>query len=464
MASFIKNLFDKKKEKKQNRKYGEGHKLGSAATYYSTPSPQTSRPQSSTSPSSQVTSSEASQRAGQAAVQRLEAQQHAAQNAAKQRKMASLAKNMAMQDLNKEKEVKDKETTKALELKKHYFGDNQIVLDGAPMLQKVFYRSDLLGPHVRYPRDEIDNQIEQALLCQLEQEPILASTTLLFTAHRKTPDKLKACVEILNKFVQNILGKPDEPKYRKIRVENKIFKEKVYNCKYADLVLKKTGFTAESLSVTDDSEEKEDFFVYRGEQLDKLESLASALSLAEPIVPEMDRDLKCFRISKSSSVPTDKFQLHEEFYNRSVDELRKEQKVKAEALEKSGMLRTKAMRDRDEQLELRRYNFCLIRVKFPNDYMLQCLFRATETYNDLYMFLEDCLETGDSFPFELFSHTLKSAEKASQGTSSMAQLNLAPASCLNFRWSDLIGPEQTSQLNKTSLLKSELIQSAIETS
>lgn len=48
-------------------------------------------------------------------------------------------------------------------------------------------------------------------------------------------------------------------------------------------------------------------------------------------------------------------ELPSEFYAISKDELRREQQARQEAVEKLGMLRTKAMRERDELRELRRY-------------------------------------------------------------------------------------------------------------
>lgn len=35
------------------------------------------------------------------------------------------------------------------------------------------------------------------------------------------------------------------------------------------------------------------------------------------------------------------------------------------------MLRTKAMREKEEQREMRKYNYTLLRVRFPDGYILQ---------------------------------------------------------------------------------------------
>ena len=50
-----------------------------------------------------------------------------------------------------------------------------------------------------------------------------------------------------------------------------------------------------------------------------------------------------------------KFSLPPDFFSLSIDEIRKEQRLKTEALEREGMLRTKAMREREHERERRKY-------------------------------------------------------------------------------------------------------------
>lgn len=119
----------------------------------------------------------------------------------------------------------------------------------------------------------------------------------------------------------------------------------------------------------------------------------------------------------------------------------KEQQLRNDMLEKQGMLRTKAMRERDEQLELRRYNFCLIRVKFPDDFILEALFRTNETLGDLYELVGENL-INEGLPFELVGPSLK---KTGAGAT-LAEAGLAPASLLYFKISDLVGPETAASL------------------
>ena len=126
----------------------------------------------------------------------------------------------------------------------------------------------------------------------------------------------------MKKYFDNILNSPSEEKFRKIRAENATFKEKVRACKYADLVLKTAGF---QLRLVSDGEVEEEFFIFEGDDLTSLRQVKEALELAEPIVPQLDRDLKIFQLNAGSQAA--KFDLSDEFYNVSIEEIRKEQKV-----------------------------------------------------------------------------------------------------------------------------------------
>lgn len=44
---------------------------------------------------------------------------------------------------------------------------------------------------------------------------------------------------------------------------------------------------------------------------------------------------------------------------------------RSEGIERSMMLRTKAMREKEEMREMRKYRFALIRVRFPDGILLQ---------------------------------------------------------------------------------------------
>ena len=107
----------------------------------------------------------------------------------------------------------------------------------------------------------------------------------------------------------------------------------------------------------------------------------------------------------------------------------KEQQRKEEAVEKLGMLRTKAMRERDEMRELRKYRFTLIRVRFPDGVILQAVFKAHEKLSSVRQFNGEQLS--DWLPFVLSSAT---GQRLTEDGQTMAELGLAPAAVINFAW------------------------------
>jgi UBX domain-containing protein 6 len=57
------------------------------------------------------------------------------------------------------------------------------------------------------------------------------------------------------------------------------------------------------------------------------------------------------------------------------------------------MLRTKAMREKEEQKSRRRYKYCLIRVRFPDGWVLQGTFSVQEPLAAVSEFVSEHLET-----------------------------------------------------------------------
>merc|ERR1712038_1463977 len=115
--------------------------------------------------------------------------------------------------------------------------------------------------------------------------------------------------------------------------------------------------------------------------------LKEALIGAEPIRAELDRGLKVLlpsQVQRTIALPPD-------FFALSPEELKREQQLKTELAEREGMLRTKAMREREEMKERRKYRFCLIRVRFPDGLVLQGTFSVYEQFKMVEEFVTDCL-------------------------------------------------------------------------
>lgn len=115
--------------------------------------------------------------------------------------------------------------------------------------------------------------------------------------------------------------------------------------------------------------DNEPFLIWSAESVEQdydLPTLLEALKNAEPMKLELDRNIKVLLPSQVNKV-----QLPDDFYRISPEEVKREQQLRAEAVENSQMLKTKAMRDREEQRNLRIYKYSLIRIKFPNGLSIQ---------------------------------------------------------------------------------------------
>lgn len=75
---------------------------------------------------------------------------------------------------------------------------------------------------------------------------------------------------------------------------------------------------------------------------------------------------------------------------------------RSEALESSLVLKTKAMREREELRYINRYKFALIRVRFPDGVYLQGTFSVYEKLCQVYEFVQSCLKN-ESLEFKLMS-------------------------------------------------------------
>jgi len=321
-------------------------------------------------------------------------------------------------------EAEKKAAEKAVEQAARYAGPREVNLSAAPVAGRVMYRSALTGPDLLLPRDEMESHIEAFLLSQLPSEPAMTAALMIYTLNR-SPDAVKQCVDTIGKYFDNILAHPHEEKYRRIRSSNKVLQERVLSLRGAEEFLQAAGFRRMMVEVSEGA--PEEFLVFEpGSEIsnDHLMDLREILQNAEPIRPELDRSIRIFHPSPNAM----KMPVPDEFFRISAEELRREQQAKKEAIEQLGMLRTREMRERDRVRELRRYRYCLIRVRFPDGILLQGTFAANEKLSAVFAFIAENL-VSDGIPFSLSS---SAGHALMEDTSSLAELDLAPASLLNL--------------------------------
>ena len=358
-----------------------------------------------------------------------------------------------------ELQAERKQQEGARKLAEVYSAPKEVNLEGCALLavSGVYFSCPLVTEKV-LPKAEMEEQINVFLYSQLAEEPQMTSALMVYTLN-KDAEKVKVCVETLCKYLDNMASHPGEEKYCKIRANNKAFQERVSSLEGTEAFLQAAGFSHKTLPGPNDTPE---VFLVMDPDLasdsNHLASMKEILMTAEAIKPVLDRNRTVY-ISRQGNFATH-MEVPREFYNISPEEIKKEQQAKTEAVERLGMLRTKEMRERERQRELRRYRYCLIRVRFPDGVLLQGTFRATEKLSVVTDYVRENL-TLDWVPFSL---TVQGGSQLKDDSLSLAELGLAPASLLHFAYDKNVLAEVTAQqgsLQVKDYLKVELLAHAL---
>uniref|UniRef100_A0A3B5LWC2 UBX domain-containing protein 6 n=1 Tax=Xiphophorus couchianus TaxID=32473 RepID=A0A3B5LWC2_9TELE len=414
----MKKLFDDFKKDIKFKSAGPGKKLTEDA--------------SSSSKQSRHAPSEGAQMAGAAALARIEQKQR--------------PKVHTSQDAIRNQVKRELEAEAAALAEKENAGSK--VKDAACLsVSGVYFTCPLTGATLTKSQREV--HIKEAILMRFEEDDIEASVMMVHTFN-KDREKVKAAVDIISKYVDNICKNPSEEKYRKIKVSNKVFQEKVSPVEGSREFLQAVGFISVMLP------EEEEFLVLPEQSDDALELMKERrdrLQRGEPVRAQLDRQPQAFRPSPNAQ----RFELPPEFYNLSAEELKKEQQQRTELVEKNAMLRTKAMREREEQRERRKYNYALLRVRLPDGNLLQATFYAWDRLPALFEFVRESLVDGWQ-PFELIAPGGQKLQESEEVT--LVECNLVPAALLTFAWDAAVQADIAAAGGKSSaaLLKPELLE------
>ncbi|XP_034036650.1 UBX domain-containing protein 6 [Thalassophryne amazonica] len=301
-------------------------------------------------------------------------------------------------------------------------------------------------------KSEREQHIKEAILMRFEEDPVEASVMMVHTFN-KDREKVKAAVDIISKYVDNICRNPTEEKYRKIKVSNKVFQDKVRCVEGSREFLQVLGFTTTMLHI-EGQEEEEEFLMMPEQGPDALELMKERrdrLQRGEPVRAQLDRQVQVFRPSQHAM----HFDLPPEFYNLTVEELKREQQQRSDLLEKSSMLRTKAMREKDEQRERKKYNYTLLRIRLPDGNLLQGTFYAWDRLPVLFGFVRESLVDGWQ-PFELIAPGGQKLQENEEVA--LAECNLVPAALLIFAWDAAVHADIVAAGGRSPvLLKAELL-------
>ncbi|NWW19997.1 UBXN6 protein, partial [Falcunculus frontatus] len=300
----------------------------------------------------------------------------------------------------------------------------------APSVSGVYFICPLTGDIVR--KDQKEKHLREAIQAYFSVDPVAASIMEIHTFN-KDREKVRACVETMAKYLDNIYLHPEEEKYRKIKLQNKVFQERISCLEGTHKFFQAVGFETKTLPVPgqgkNSGQATEEYYVLKEEMLSRLEELKDCkeqLLSSEPVRAQLHRQLTVFQPSPAAA----RFELPHDFFNLTAEELRREQRLRTEAVEKAWMLRTRAMREKEEQREMRKYNYTLLRVRFPDGYILQGTFYARESVSVLYNFVREALRE-DWLPFELLG---PGGLKLTDENLAFNECGLVPSALLSLAW------------------------------
>ncbi|XP_017891285.1 UBX domain-containing protein 6 [Ceratina calcarata] len=442
MADKIKSFFHKMVVDTKFINAGKGHRLTETASS-NVASTSTVEPRKRVEPTAEART------AGQAALARLETKDK--KNEKKFNTSYAAIKAQVQRELEQEMRAQREAHARS----KERVEEEATVKDTSLLaVANVCYRCPFLSDEV-LPRDEWKMKIKEFLYEQLKGEDAALVSCLIIQNCNDKREKVEACVETLGKYLENIINNPEEEKYKKIRMQNRIFQERVVPVNGASEFLNAAGFQPTKLLNNDDKEE--DFLVWSSDScsMDDLTTLLEALKTAEPMPLELDRNLQVLLPMQASK----RTELPPSFYNLKPEDIKREQQLRTEACEKNQMLRTRKMRERDKEQERKKYKFALIRVKFPDNLILQGTFSVHENFQSVVDFVTENLVCNDK-PFCLRQLPDTTFNKDSFDKT-LLDLGLFPAALLMFVWADASRQQQQQQQGKcnesSGYLKEELL-------
>uniref|UniRef100_A0A8B9T907 UBX domain-containing protein 6 n=1 Tax=Anas platyrhynchos TaxID=8839 RepID=A0A8B9T907_ANAPL len=320
-----------------------------------------------------------------------------------------------------------------------------------PSVSGVYFTCPLTGAVVR--RDQKEKHLREAIQLYSSTDPVAASILEIHTFN-KDREKVRVGVETVAKYLDNIYLHPEEEKYRKIKLQNKVFQERINCLEGAHNFFQAVGFETRTLPVPGQGKPQRSYYVLKEEMLTRLEDLKDykeQLLSSEPVRPQLDRQLCIFKPSPEAA----RFELPDDFFNLTAEEIKREQRLRTEAVEKAAMLRTRAMREKEEQREMRKYNYTLLRVRFPDGYILQGTFYAREPVSVLYSFVREALRD-DWLPFELLG---PGGLKVTDENLAFNECGLVPSALLTLVWDTAVMSDiqASGQEQPASPLKPELL-------
>lgn len=374
-------------------------------------------------------------------IERIASADHAAQAAFKRMNLGAKQETAAQRNIRMRALRELEEERRQRELELHETKNEEIPTAGlrqidvrefehSAAIPGVYFTCELLGEDLKLTRSEMKEHVEAFLRSQLSSDGLVAATLMIFTLNGA--DKREVASETLQKYIQNLIENPDVPKFRRIRLNNKAFQERVMSAKGGREFLEACGFE-ERLEHLEGSSVSESFMVIPDEKASDIPTLVGALDLlqtGQPVPLKLHRNPAVYRFEGNQMISNPK--LPPDFFDITSAEVKREQAEKTAEVEKMLSLRTREMRERDQTLRNYRYKYTLIRVKFPNHFFLQGTFGCYEKFSTVREFVSQHLSKTEIPLFVLKDPITNSV--LCDDNKTISDLNLVPAAVLHFEW------------------------------
>lgn len=395
-------FFDKLKSELKFKKLGKGKSLKSEPPTQSQPSQSQFQSSSSKSPR-KPSNSEAQNAAREAALARLAGKKPSSSN-----KSNNNILRRAKEELLEEKR-RQLEAERQQQIDEAVNNSNQSKEKHVPKVCQtngVYFKCPLTDTKLQ--RHEIDDHLLELLAQFIEQhknsmancynapepEDFKILLNIVYTINDCTDEKYKTCMATLTTYLNNIISNPDQEKFRKIRKSNKAFQNRIANFNCGSNLLEIIGFGITMLPNNEGV--NEEYYVFDIEKYNSNSTPNFVEILAQwvynfsqdpqRVVFELDNNAQLFYKSPGSSakLQTD---LPADFYNISKAELKNLYSNQEKTREFNSVLMSNETRQKMLAMKSKKYKYCMVRIKFPDELILQGTFRATDSAQKVYNFV-----------------------------------------------------------------------------
>ncbi|KAH7516294.1 hypothetical protein FEM48_Zijuj10G0120000 [Ziziphus jujuba var. spinosa] len=278
-------------------------------------------------------------------------------------------------------------------------------------------------------------------------------------------------VEVVLKLFRNIVGEPQNAKFRKIRMSNPKIREAIGEVAGGVELLELVGFElreeeGEMWAAMEVPSEERIGIIKRTIDLleppkvqepQKMKNPSSQASVGadEKVEPKkIDRKVRVF-FAVSESIAA-KIVLPDSFYNLSFDELKREADLRRKKIADSQLLIPKSYKEKQAKAARRKYTKTVIRIHFPDGVVLQGFFNPWEPTSSLYEFVSSALKE-PSLEYDLLHPVLVKRRviprfpAAGEKLPTLDEEDLVPSALIKFR------PVETDSIVFTGL-RNELLQ------